>query len=330
MKAWMLWLCLGVCGVAWNAPSADAQAYCALRDPVKQIYQLFPEADNYRSVIRAVDGDARRKVSEQLPFTLHFNELGQHTLYVALRGSTPLGLVHVRSEAGRWGIVEIAWSLTLDLEVKGFAFQRCRDKGRAMLESPAVQARFAGRGFDDLRAMLSDDGGAMAPDAGLLSPRASGGEKALAVTALRSALKTIAVTRLAWRDDLTQIRWIHAGMTAFAGAASVEAVAAPNAADGTVVLRVRDTAGDALGVVVISRWQEQGMDTTLTWRVGAGGVLRQVTPARPWVDDEVAAAFDQLTGLRRSDLDQCLTTVDLTAKAVLDTATLCLTAEKPL
>ena len=86
-------LCVGVEGVS-------AQAYCGLRDPVRNIYRIYPEADAYRSIVRSVDKRTRTLVSERLPFTLHFNELAKHTVYVAVKETLPVGLVHVRSEKG--------------------------------------------------------------------------------------------------------------------------------------------------------------------------------------------------------------------------------------
>ena len=65
------------------ADDLNAQAFCALRDPQRQINVLFPEATSFRSIVRTVDEAARSEVAERLPFSLHFNELGRHTLYVA-------------------------------------------------------------------------------------------------------------------------------------------------------------------------------------------------------------------------------------------------------
>ena len=60
----------------------NAQAFCALRDPLSMIQTLVPEASGHRSITRIVDNDARETISRALPFTIHYNELGKHTLYV--------------------------------------------------------------------------------------------------------------------------------------------------------------------------------------------------------------------------------------------------------
>ena len=59
---------------------AEAQAYCALRDPVQTIYQLYPAATSYRSIVATV-GEARRSdIASKSGLTLHHSELGRHTL----------------------------------------------------------------------------------------------------------------------------------------------------------------------------------------------------------------------------------------------------------
>lgn len=76
----------------------QAVAYCALRDLVNTIYTLFPEADAYRSSVKTIGRSARQAVLDQLPFKIHFNELGRHTLYMALQNGDVIGMVHARSE----------------------------------------------------------------------------------------------------------------------------------------------------------------------------------------------------------------------------------------
>jgi hypothetical protein len=186
------------------AGRVEAQAYCALRDPVRALNEFYPAASGYRSIVRTIGADAREAVGSALPFGLHLSELGKHTLYVAFDHDRPIGLVHVRSEKGEWGLVEIAWSLDLELKVKGFRFQRCRSASRAALEQGAFEEQLSGKGFDELRAMLSEDGQSLGTGK-LTVPE---GAELLAGTVLRSALKTILVTKEVWAADLAGLRGV--------------------------------------------------------------------------------------------------------------------------
>ncbi|MEZ5497925.1 MAG: hypothetical protein R3E77_00710 [Steroidobacteraceae bacterium] len=183
-------------------PTANAQAFCALRDPTSQIYRLYPQATSYRSIVRSVDANARARLAAELPFSIHSREVGKHTLYLALRDGVPLGLVHVRSEPSDWGLVEIAWSIGLDMRISGFAFQRCRGRGCPDVESVDFQTLLQHRNLDGARALLT-------PAADHLSAALAWHDPAserLAVTVARSAVKTLAITDLIWGPELVALR----------------------------------------------------------------------------------------------------------------------------
>jgi hypothetical protein len=187
--------------VVLQAGPAQAMPYCALRDPTHQLFDMFPLAGNYRSIVHAVDDNARRSIGAELPFTLHARELGQHTLYIPLQKSRPLGLVHVRSEPGEWGLVEIAWALDLNMRVRDFRFQRCRGPGCVELPTGAFLDAIRGQDLASVKRLLSDDGSTLRqPITGV-----SEAQTPLAITVLRSAAKTIAVTRRVWGDDLARL-----------------------------------------------------------------------------------------------------------------------------
>jgi hypothetical protein len=169
-------------------------AFCALRDPVIQIYELFPEADAYRSLVRTIGEDTRRRVVDALPFGLHFNELGYHTVYQAMLDSRPIGLVHARSEVGPWGLIEVVWALDTDLSIRDFRFQRLRGTvSREVLERElsGVLGGLDQRALEGLVARRED--------LRVLTPEAT----EIVDVLVRSALKAIVVTRAAWAPEVS-------------------------------------------------------------------------------------------------------------------------------
>ena len=190
---------LGVLLVA--APMlCNAIAFCDLRDPTHQIYELFPQANSYRSLVETVDSNVKEDVGAQLPFTLHNRELGKHTLYVALQDGQPLGLVHVRSEASDWGLIEIVWSFDLELRVKDFRFQRCREAGCQALQADQFKQHLRGKNLEELRAELGEQA-----DSGTALPDIAPDNQNLARAVIRSALKTLLVTQLVWGDQVDAV-----------------------------------------------------------------------------------------------------------------------------
>lgn len=197
----MLWLRASlVCTVLLLPAGAYAIAFCDLRDPTHQIYELYPEATGYRSLVETVDRDVKKEVGEQLMFTIHNRELGKHTLYVALRDESPIGLVHVRSEASGWGLVEIVWSIDLELRIQDFRFQRCRETGCAAVRDVLAE-KLAGKALGELHEVFGGDAGTSPEDVAGIANR----DRRLAQSVIRSALKTLLITEMVWGDQVPKV-----------------------------------------------------------------------------------------------------------------------------
>ena len=178
---------------------AYADAYCSLRDPVAQIQQLYPQKTNQLSIVKTVDSSTRKLVKLALPSNdLHFSELGQHTLYVAMKNTEALGYVHVRSEQSKWGLVEIIWALDKDLKIKDFTFQRCRSPKKKILDNEDFKNVFIGKNYEELKTLLNSDG--ITANNILLDKSKDAPE--LASVVLRCALKTLLITDILWGEEL--------------------------------------------------------------------------------------------------------------------------------
>jgi hypothetical protein len=173
------------------------QAFCALRQPHRAQQVLFPTATSQKAFPTQITKKHRTQVLDELKFSIHQNELGLHTLYAVFRGSGStaqhLGFIHVRSEKGEWGLIEIAWALYPDLSVKNFFFQRCREFARDELESPIFQSFIHRKKISDLLEYINQRGRLKKP-----LPHLSIEGQGLGLRLIKSALKTIAVTRIAW------------------------------------------------------------------------------------------------------------------------------------
>ncbi len=177
-------------------PKAADAAYCSLRDPIVAIQTLYPNATQHRSIVRPIDKKIRREIAKLLPFTLHYKEIGRHTLYLVNNEDESIGFVQARSEASDWGLVEIAWAISPDMTIDGMVLQRCRGPQCNAALKNQVQHALYGKSFSQLLTLLSADGNALSNE----SKSTIGGAQPLLLTMLRSALKTLAVTELAWGD----------------------------------------------------------------------------------------------------------------------------------
>jgi hypothetical protein len=177
-------------------------AYCSLRDPVAAINVLYPENNSHRSIVRPISQEARQLISSELPFTLHFNEIGQHTLYIAQNEKQVVGFIHTRSELSKSGIIEIAWAMNLDMSLNGFFFQRCRSPACVGALPQQLSQHLKGKTYSDLLLMLDETSSNLTPAMQLQY----GVKSDLVLSVIRSALKTISITQIAWHTDIDKIR----------------------------------------------------------------------------------------------------------------------------
>jgi len=190
-------------------PCVATAQYCALRQPTVAFQEAFDDETMMRSFDRQVTEVHRDKIAEVLPFTIHRNELGTHTLYAAIGdGNRVNGYIHVRSERGKWGLTELAWVLNPDLTVRTLDVQRCRSFSQSYLESGAFQTLVRDKSIADIRSLLVESGTQLHPDVKASVPD---DKEALALMAVRSALKTLLATQLVWEDTLASLGYRRAG-----------------------------------------------------------------------------------------------------------------------
>ena len=200
-----------------EALAQRAEAFCALRDPNREIRLLSPKYESFDSIIRKISQEERVKILKEVPFPIHFDELGQHTLYVVRGKEEVSGYVHVRSEPFSWGLVRIAWMMDTNLDVTGFRFQRCRSPHRAELESEAILSQFSDKSIRELSLLLTPDGERLSSE----RFKVSEGAEELASLLIRSAIKTRVVTGIVWESEFTTYKALELSQEHFGKGASV-------------------------------------------------------------------------------------------------------------
>lgn len=135
------------------APAGEVQRKRAKLELI--VFRAFPEADAYSGIKRDFTQSQRLAIEQQLPFKVHFNDLGKHDLLVTFRGRRPVGLVYCRSEEAEWGLTELAWHMTLGQRVVGFKFLRGRNRHIKSLELSSLATDLGGAGFPQVAKLLA-------------------------------------------------------------------------------------------------------------------------------------------------------------------------------
>ena len=176
-------------------------AFCSLRDPVSAIQMLYEEGSKVRSIVVNITENNRIAVKQRIPFTIHQSEVGKHTLYVVYKNDEHKGFLQARSELAKWGLVEIAWAINVDRSIKGFYYQRCRSPQCNDVITEHINNVIKGKSFTQLKALLNESGESLSLD-GIESFKYA---PSLALLTLRSALKTLAITDISWKEDIEKL-----------------------------------------------------------------------------------------------------------------------------
>jgi len=261
------------------------------------VFTAFPEADSYRRIVRDVDQQARTTIERALPFKVHFDELGPHTLLVAFRGRQPVGLLYLRSEESEWGLTEIAWALSLDLRVLGFQFLRGRSRHIHELQSSGFAKLLVGRDLTQLVEVLAKEG---KRDPNLVPA----GAEDLARTMLRSGIKALLVTDTVWRDEIAKMQDLSMGFDVFPGAERFHRKVArfdltssddPSKVSANIV-RATGKGNSHLGSVVRTEAMVDGNDVVLRWIVDERFRIVRIVPAQSWANDALRLHCAELEG----------------------------------
>ena len=173
--------------------SAAYAANCALRNPDRQIYEMFPQATDYRSLVGKVDSSLKQTIEGKAGTPLTLNDLGKHTLYVVMKKATPIGLVHAHSEVGGRGSIELVWALDMNLNVKDFRVQRSRERNTGVIKAEGFREHLVGKDLRGLRAFLRDGDTVNIEALGV-----PGEASSISHTAVLSGVKTVVITDLAF------------------------------------------------------------------------------------------------------------------------------------
>lgn len=298
--------------VAAAGASADG-ANCALRNPNRQIYEIFPEATSYRSVVAIVDGNLKRRIEDRLGSSLARSDIGKHTAYVVLKETVPIGVVHARTEAGARGSIELVWALDLTMKIKDFRVQRSRDKHTDVIKSEAFRAKMVGRDLRSIQDLLTAGNDDIDLAALEIPPSAA----TIALKVVLCAAKTRLITELAFQNAILPARLLGLVHEYFPETDRVTRVVSPlddatrnriAAATGTApalleadtltVLRAMAGDGATLGALAFAIWSAHPGRPETWWAVSPDGRIQDIV----LVGDVDEREQDAFAALRRRDL----------------------------
>ena len=289
-----------------SAPAAN----CALRNPRRQIEEIFPDYTNLKSVIATIDKDLKAEIERVLGSELTISDVGKHTAYIVLKGDVPIGIVHARTETGARGSIELVWAMDLDMRIKDFRVQRSRDKHTDVIKSDDFRNQMAGRDLSDLRKLLT----AGNDDIDLAALEIPASARAIAHAAVLCGVKTRIITDEAFHETILPARLRGLAHRYFPGTARVTRISVPypeSAVDAVTraiataprqldpdsfaILRAFDAADRPLGMLALADWTSHPGRPETWWAVATNGTIREILVVGD-VDEDTRARLSELRG----------------------------------
>ncbi len=268
------------------APGLAGAANCALRNPNRQIYQIFPDATRYRSVVVSVGDDVKRRIEEVLGSSLTQTDLDKHTAYVVFKERVPIGFVHARTENGKLGSIELVWAMDLDLTIRDFRVQHSHENHTDLIETDAFRETMTGRDLAGLRTMLTVGN----DDVNLSMLGLPQSARSIAHCVVLCGIKTRIITELAFADSFNPYRLRSLVYRYFPDTAEVTELSSPYPAkakvaqlipttpdqcdrDSFTVLRAVGPQRRLLGMGVLATWSAHPARPETWWAVSAEGAI---------------------------------------------------------
>ncbi len=282
--------------IAQTVPAAN----CALRQPRRQIEQIFPDFTNIRSIDAAVDEELKAQIEAALGSDLSISDVGKHTAYIVLKNGIPIGFVHARTETGTRGSIELVWAMDLDMRIKDFRVQGSREKHTKVIKSEAFRNKLVGRDLAGLRRLLT----AGNDDIDMAALEVPASARKIAHTTVLCGLKTRIITDEAFAKTILPARAMGLVHRYFPmttritrRAVSYPAGAAPGQVDPEtfLVLRAFDASGGLLGMVAFTHWAAHAARPETWWAVNPDGTIRETLVVGD-VGDATRARFTELSG----------------------------------
>lgn len=295
---------LAVAGTPTPAPAGTI--------PTSQVVTLLPGSTQHYSVPGEIGPVTRDAIRARTGITLKAHQLGPAELVVADVADRPVGVIHVRHEAGPRSAVKITWALDPFGRIVDYAIDAPGDSTAASLTAPTIRRLIAGRDVAWLRAQLSPDG-RVRPGSEL---RVADAAKPLLATVLRSAMTTIVLVDATWPETLAELRYEAHTFAAFPTGIRAEPFARPHdkvlesriperarlSPEHTRLVRIRNTEGDLVGCSVRTRVAFAGASRDIWWSVGRDGRMKRIVAEPAWSGPEMRAALAELVGASREDI----------------------------
>lgn len=280
---------LFIWGIAslWFGFNTLRAASSLLRNPESAVFELFPDASYFQSHSAYISLSNQTKIEDKLSVSLSFSDFGQQSILIVFsKGNVPLGIIHVRSEIGPTGVIELAWAMDLDFKLTGMKIQRSRGTQVVFLYKPEFQTNLIGKNADQLLELLLLDYSSLNPNLISVPEKVAH----LAHKAILCAAKSLLITQETFGEDLLRHRLVNTLFSHFPSTERVQEIHSESSpftpqdfkslvslpSPSFRGLRGFDDQGKYLGVVVFGRWAQHPNLPEVWWTLDSDLIVQDM------------------------------------------------------
>lgn len=125
--------------------SAAHAEVCVWRNPERTMTRIFPDAGDYKTIIKGISGEKKGSIEKRLGAPLDPGESKEWMYYEIMDGKgSLLGYIIADAEKGEMGIIEIVMGITPDGKVVSVYVQRARERDKEF-KSDEFLKQFTGK-----------------------------------------------------------------------------------------------------------------------------------------------------------------------------------------
>ncbi len=134
--------------------SAEETFICVWRNPERTMTRLFPDAKDYRTVIKDISKEQLTEIEKRIGTEVLPGQRKQFQFFEMINASGEIiGYTSAITQKGEFGAIEFVFGMNSKYEIIGIYIQRARERNREF-KAPDFLNSFVGKGVSTVKTII--------------------------------------------------------------------------------------------------------------------------------------------------------------------------------
>ncbi|MCX7910711.1 MAG: hypothetical protein N2505_03930 [Endomicrobia bacterium] len=122
---------------------------CVWRNPERTMQKIFPQAKDYKTIIKKISNEKRQQIEKRLGAQLLPGQREQYQYYeITDSSANTIGYIIASSQKGEYGAIEFVFGIDKEMKIVGIYIQRAREKDKEFKKKEFLD-QFIGKSIND-------------------------------------------------------------------------------------------------------------------------------------------------------------------------------------